>query len=410
MKFNSAALSPKSETSQHMRILMLAAGLSLGSAIALGLARFSYALLLPAMKSDLGWSFAQAGAMNTANALGYLLGALAFPRLSRHGSVGTLFIAGCVGTTLLMALSGLLSDTHALLLLRVITGASSASIFIAGGVLAARLASASPRDTGLVLGLYYGGTGWGIIASAILVPLTIVKATHGWQFAWFALALACAAFSIVAIVAARRIDSEHAMPIPGANDARFANSSLRWPSFSLALAGYSLFGIGYIGYMTFIVALLRNAGMSGAVVIGFYILLGTGTIVSARLWSGLLNRMRGGQALAVLNALLALATLTPALQAHPLLAFASGWLFGATFLSAVASTTAFVRHNLPSNQWAKGISLFTIVFAFGQIVGPVCIGWVSDHAGLARGLVYSAILLAAGAALAAFQKPLIAQT
>ena len=35
----------------------LAICLSLGSAIALGLARFSYALLLPPMKADLGWTF-----------------------------------------------------------------------------------------------------------------------------------------------------------------------------------------------------------------------------------------------------------------------------------------------------------------------------------------------------------------
>jgi predicted MFS family arabinose efflux permease len=60
--------------------LLLAVALSLGSAIALGLARFSYALLLPPMRLDLAWNFAQAGAMNTANAFGYLLGALAFSR------------------------------------------------------------------------------------------------------------------------------------------------------------------------------------------------------------------------------------------------------------------------------------------------------------------------------------------
>ncbi|MEF1435498.1 YbfB/YjiJ family MFS transporter, partial [Neisseria gonorrhoeae] len=65
------------EAAQRLPTLMLAIGLSLGSAIALGLARFAYALLLPSMKLDLGWSFAEAGAMNTANALGYLLGALA---------------------------------------------------------------------------------------------------------------------------------------------------------------------------------------------------------------------------------------------------------------------------------------------------------------------------------------------
>lgn len=400
-----ASTSHPIEAAQRLPTLMLAIGLSLGSAIALGLARFAYALLLPSMKLDLGWSFAEAGAMNTANALGYLLGALAFPQLARRWPAGVLFGAGCAATALLMAISGLLADTHSLLALRVITGVSSAAIFISGGVLAARLASARPHEAGLVLGLYYGGTGWGIVASSVLVPLTIVDAVHGWQFAWFALAAACAAFAAIAVGAARKIDKVHA---PGSSAAHAADTAEapRWPRFSLALAGYGLFGVGYIGYMTFIVALLRNAGMSAAVVTGFYLLLGVATVVSARLWSGLLDRMRGGHALAILNALLAVATLLPALFTQPWVAFVSGVLFGATFLSAVASTTAFVRHNLPVSHWAKGISAFTIVFAFGQIVGPMVIGWVSDGAGLARGLVYSALLLAAGAALAACQKPL----
>ena len=401
-----AASEPRSpETTHRLPTLKLAAALSLGSAIALGLARFAYALLLPAMKLDLGWSFAQAGAMNTANALGYLLGALAFPRLARRWSAGALFAAGCASTALLMAGSGLLADTHSLLTLRVITGATSAAIFIGGGVLAARLASASPRDAGLILGLYYGGTGWGIVASSVLVPLTIVNVPHGWQFAWFALALACALFAAVAIGAARRIESRQSITASAAQPSSVADGP-RWPRFSAALTGYGLFGVGYIGYMTFIVALLRNAGMSAVVVTSFYLMLGAATVVSARIWSGLLDRMRGGQALAVLNVLLAIATLLPVLFAQPWVAFVSGVLFGATFLSAVASTTAFVRHNFPASHWAKGISAFTIVFAFGQIVGPMVIGWVSDGAGLARGLVYSALLLAAGAVLAACQKPL----
>jgi predicted MFS family arabinose efflux permease len=304
-----------------------------------------------------------------------------------------------------MAGSGLLADTDSLLVLRVVTGASSAAIFISGGVLAARLASARPRDAGFVLGLYYGGTGWGIVASSILVPFTILSRVHGWQFAWFALAVACAVFAAAAVGAARKIEGLHAVAAPAAQSP-YTDRTPRWPRFVRALAGYGLFGVGYIGYMTFIVALLRNAGMSAAVVTAFYLLLGIATVLSARLWSALLDRMRGGEALAVLNALLAVATLLPAVFTQPWVAFVSGALFGATFLSAVASTTAFVRHNLPPSHWAKGISAFTIVFAFGQIVGPMVIGWVSDGAGLARGLIYSALLLAAGAVFAACQKPL----
>ncbi|WP_106856349.1 YbfB/YjiJ family MFS transporter [Caballeronia novacaledonica] len=380
--------------------------LSLGSAIALGLARFSYALLLPPMRLDLSWNFAQAGAMNTANAFGYLLGALAFSRLSMRVASRTLFIAGCVLTALLMAASGATTDTNALLALRVATGIGSALIFVSGGVLAARLASMSPRDAGLVIGLYYGGTGWGIVVSSVLVPLAVLPAAHGWRFAWIALAAACAVFSSVAVRAARQIESAHPLSSARHGADRASGVPVQRRRFALALAGYGCFGIGYIGYMTFIVALLRNAGMSASVVSGFYILLGVATVASARMWSGLLNRMRGGQALAILNALLAAATLIPAIIVHPLAAFVSGALFGATFLSAVASTTAFVRHNLPANLWPAGINAFTIVFALGQIVGPVVIGRISDSAGLTRGLVYSAFVLAAGAVLAACQKPL----
>jgi MFS-type transporter involved in bile tolerance (Atg22 family) len=76
-------------------------------------------------------------------------------------------------------------------------------------------------------------------------------------------------------------------------------------------------------------------------------------------------------------------------------------LFGAVFLSVVASTTAWVRHNLPPAQWAAGIGAFTIVFAAGQIVGPAAVGWIADGpGGLARGFIVSALALWLGAALA----------
>jgi MFS family permease len=109
----------------------------------------------------------------------------------------------------------------------------------------------------------------------------------------------------------------------------------------------------------------------------------------------------------MLNALLGLATLLPVLSGAWPVALVSGLLFGAVFLSVVASTTALVRHNLPDAQWASGISAFTIVFALGQIVGPTVTGWISDGAGgLARGLVASAVALWIGAALAWRQRPL----
>lgn len=115
----------------------------------------------------------------------------------------------------------------------------------------------------------------------------------------------------------------------------------------------------------------------------------------------------GGQALAILNAVLAGATLLPILAGSAPLAFLSGLVFGGVFMSVVASTTALVRHNLDEQYWSAAISAFTVVFAFGQIIGPLLVGWLADGpGGLEQGLAVSAGALAVGALLAWRQKPL----
>jgi len=393
--------------------LGLALALSMGAAVSLGITRFAYALLLPPMREDLGWSYTLAGGMNTINALGYLLGALATPLLLRRQAPGTLLLGGAVLATLFMGLCGFFLDAPPLLLQRLLAGVASALVFIAGGLMAARLGALDAPRSGLLLGLYYGGTGWGICLSALLVPAVLAAAPgpHGWTWAWWALALACALATAVMVWPARvlrRLDTTPAAPRTAtAAQTSPVGRTFRARDFAPALAGYALFGVGYIGYMTFVVALLRAQGVGGGAVTLFYALLGLAVVLSSRIWAGLLDRSRGGQALARLNALLGVATLLPALSTAWPVALASGLLFGGVFLSVVASTTALVRHNLPPAQWAAGISAFTIVFAAGQIVGPTVVGLIADGpGGLERGLVFSACALWLGALLAWRQRAL----
>jgi predicted MFS family arabinose efflux permease len=54
---------------------LIAIGFSLEPAVSNGLARFAYGLMLPAMRQNLSWTYTEAGWINTANALGYLIGA-----------------------------------------------------------------------------------------------------------------------------------------------------------------------------------------------------------------------------------------------------------------------------------------------------------------------------------------------
>ncbi|NUZ06485.1 YbfB/YjiJ family MFS transporter [Piscinibacter koreensis] len=385
-------------------VIAVAMALALGAAVSLGLARFSYALLLPPMRADLDWSYLVAGAMNTVNAAGYLVGALLVPRLLARADARLAMLGGSALAALLLAAHGLVVADAWLFALRLATGVASAATFVGGGVLAARLAtepgvSGGSGRSGLVLGIYYGGTGVGIVASALLVPpLAGRAAPHAWQGAWIALGVVAGVATAITALATR-----HLAAAPAAG----ARTAFHWRPFRFGLAGYFMFGLGYIGYMTFVITLLREQRLGSAAITAFYVLLGVAVIASSWLWAGLLQRFRGGESLAILNALLAVATALPVLSAAPLAVFASALLFGGVFLSVVASTTALVRHNLPPAGWAGGIGAFTIVFAAGQIVGPTLIGWVADASGgLARGFVVSALVLAGGALLAAAQKPL----
>ncbi|MBL0729860.1 YbfB/YjiJ family MFS transporter [Piscinibacter sp. HJYY11] len=378
--------------------LAIATALALGAAVSLGLARFSYALLLPPMRADLAWSYLTAGAMNTANAAGYLLGALLMPRALAHWGARPLLIAGSVSAAGLLAAHGLARADNTLYALRLLTGVASAATFVSGGLLAARLTGA---PSGLVLGIYYGGTGAGIIASALLVPpLVALPDGHGWRWAWAALGAVALLATLVAARATRGVGSAAAA-------ASAAHGPSGWTRLGFGLASYFLFGLGYIGYMTFVVTLLREQQMSHGFITVFYGALGAGVIASSFVWAGLLQRHRSGRPMAVLNGVLTVATVLPVLSTHPLAVLASGVLFGGVFLSVVASTTALVRHNLAAAAWPAGIAAFTIVFAAGQIVGPSLVGWLADGAGgLRAGLAVSAGVLALGALLASCQRAL----
>ena len=390
--------------------LVVASALALASAVALGLARFSYALLLPPMRADLGWSYLTGGAMNTVNAAGYLAGALATPVLLRRFGARRVVVVGTASTAVLLAAHGGVARDAALYALRFLTGIGSALSLVAGAVLAAELAgrpaAAGTRapSPGLVLGLYYGGIGIGIVASAVIVPaLASGVAAHAWQAAWVGLGAAAGLATAIVALATGGMGA-HART--GAAAAT-AGSRFRWRAFAPALLAYLLFGLGYIGYMTFVVTLLREQHYASGPITAFFAMLGLAVVASSWLWAGMLQRFRGGESLGILNGLVALATLLPVLDTAPPAVFCSGMLFGAVFVSIVTSTTALVRHNLPAALWPAGIAAFTTVFAAGQIVGPSLAGIIADrYGGLRSGLACSAAVLALAAVIAWWQRPL----
>ncbi len=382
----------------HPGILL---GLAMGPAVSLGLGRFAYALLLPAMRIDLGWNYAAAGAMNTANAVGYLIGALiAAPIAARFGDKRG-FLAGLLLTAASLLANGMSSDYAVLALLRAVAGAAGALSLITGGALAAAAGSGGGRTrSALALGVYFGGAGFGMVVSAFAVPT--LDAAMGWRAGWFVLGALSLLATLLALPALARA------PDVAARDKQrvsvFKPHAAR--GLHALMLSYVFFGAGYIAYTTFIVAYLHNRFDFGtADVTLFWACVGVAATFAGLIWGPLLARLSGGKGVAVANAVVMLGAILPVLiDAQPAV-YISAILFGGSFLIVPTSVTAFARKATPPRSWTAAIAMLTVVFAIGQCVGPWLSGVVSDaRYGLSGGLLLSGAILAAAALTALLQR------
>lgn len=373
----------------------VAVGLALGPAVALGFARFAYALLLPPMRTDLGWSYSLAGSMNSANALGYLAGALVAAASVRRWGARRVFVGALAATGVSLIGSGATTDVAWLLALRAASGVGGALVFIAGAVLSARFAATVPRrGEGFALTSYYAGPGLGIAVSGLVLP-NLLAAGLDWRWGWWGLGAMSLLLMVPAAWAAAR-----AAPDTAAGGRRAGRAFA--PALTPAYAAYFLFAVGYFAYMTYSVALLVGRGAGTGVVSGFWTVLGMAAVLAPAVWGRPVARWEGGRALAVLLLIVAAGAALPVLFGGVPAVMLSAVLFGSSFLSVVAAVTSLIRRSLPPGEWDTSIAVFTVVFATGQILGPVLSGRLAEAGGgLEVGLGWSAGALVLGAVAAA---------
>jgi predicted MFS family arabinose efflux permease len=373
--------------------------LSLAPTIGLGIGRFAYSLVLPDMRDALGWSYSTAGFMNTTNAVGYLAGALLASRmirrfgLSRTVRLGTL---ACLLSLMLCATSG---NFVVLSFARLLVGVGAAAGFVGGAALATTIAQSRPERANFLLSLFYAGPGLGILSSGLIAPFVLqVFGPGSWWIVWWVLTLLSAVVVIPLMLAP--LDSDAAI-----DHATRTEFSIR--PVLIYLTSYFLFGAGYIAYMTFMIAYVRDGGGGAVAQSIFWSLIGISAFATPWVWRSVLALDRGGLATTIILGVNALGAALPIFGHSPELLAISALVFGVAFFAVVGSTTAFVRFNYPPTGWPAGIAAMTISFGIGQTLGPIAVGAITDTFGsLSYALNVSAGLLAIGAIGAAFQRKL----
>jgi predicted MFS family arabinose efflux permease len=381
---------------------LLSLVLSLGAASVIGLARFSYALLLPPMRADLGWTYGQSGIVGAANALGYLVGAVLTMKLVRAFGNRRLFAGGLCLTSVALLASGATHAYSLQLVWRSLAGVGAAGTFICGSVLAGTLALpfAGRTRPGLGVTVFFAGSGLGILMSGLSLPFWLAsKGDAAWPELWTTMGL----FGLVATAASLAC-------LPHVHEPNARTERIDWPAraYQSVLLSYLLFGLGYIAYMTFIVAWMRQHGAPAAEVALTWSLLGGASVFAPLLWGERFRRARGGRSMSKALALVSIGVVIPLLKANPLALATSALLVGASVFMVPAALTLLFRAELDEGAWGPAMSMVTVLFATGQVIGPVLTGWLADVSGsLFSGLALSAAILIAACLAALAQRPAV---
>lgn len=370
--------------------LAAALGLALAPLVALGFSRFAYALLLPPMQNEFNWSFLKAGALNTSNAVGYLAGALLAAWMGRRWGLLQTFTWAMVLSALALMATAWPSNFTLLLAVRACGGVATAVAFVLGTSLAA---SAMPGRAATALSIYFAGSGLGIVLAGSLIPLAQASGEAlDWRQAWLLMGLVSLLASAMAWAAAR------ASTRSSANAAAAAPALPVSATLCPSLVANLFYGAGYVGYMTFMIALLKRLGFGATLTMVFFALIGGASMLASPLWGRLLGRLKTGHGFALVCALVAIGTMPALIWAESWAVIASALIFGASFMAGPAAVSVAAQRLLPASSLTWGLALLTAAFSLGQSIGPLLGGWLSDFTGsLSAGLWLGPVLLILGA-------------
>jgi predicted MFS family arabinose efflux permease len=368
-------------------------------AVVNGLGRFAYALLLPVMRADLAWDYTLAGWLNTANSFGYGVGALAGLLMLARVRPATLFVWGLAVTALTLVLCGFTRSLGLMMLWRFLSGVGSAWVFACGGALVAAYYSASThpqaaKQSAAAIAVFYAGGGLGIALSGVLLH-PVLDGTLTWQVGWLALGGAAVLLALW--------PSKLALAT-GGNTGAAAREPLPLARLAPISFAYFLFGVGYIVYLTFVVAWLRDMRLGVSASVGVWVLLGLAVTASGWVWRWPMGKLRPTHTFAAATLCTALGMALPLFaQGLPWL-LASAVLVGGSFFMVPSAIMALTRASLPATQWAKAMNYFTLIFALGQGIGPVVAGWVADMRGLNAAMATGVAVLLVSVSIALVQR------
>lgn len=396
-------------TSSSFRLHYAWAVLSIGTAVvfgSLGLARFGYSVILPAMQNGLNMDNMQAGMLATANLSGYLsLSAIGGAMAARFGPRLIISI-GLVFAGIAMILTGMVDGLVWAAVWRGMAGiGSGASNVPVMGLLAAWFAT---KRRGLASGVAVSGSSFALILLGPAVPpILSAYGESGWRVCWFVFGAITIVLAVCSFVLIQNRPEDKGLAPLGQETDIFntptkAFEPLNWRGVYRSLSVwhlglvYTAFGFSYIIYMTFFVKrLVAEGGYTQEAAGQLFMIMGWFSLLCGVSWGWVSDTIGRRRALIIVYLTHGIAFGLFALSSKPLGFTVSAVLFGLSAWSIPAIMAAACGDVLGSRMAPAALGFITLFFGIGQALGPSIAGAIADS----TGSFAPAFLLAGGAAI-----------
>jgi len=377
----------------------------------LGLARYAYTMLLPAMQSGLGLPYDRMGYIGTANFLGYLASVLMAPFLIRRYRPRATITAGLLLIGVCMLGIGRCHSFATIAFLYTLVGLGGGFANIPLMALITYWFRSGQR--GKAAGLAIGGNGAAIVFAGFLVPLlNRTCGAAGWQYGWELLGLLTLAVAVCAVTLLRNDPAELGLePVgkaPAVSPDQLRPHEHRGDGVILLRLGliYLVFGATFMVYGTFIVTtMVREFGFSEQQAGLYWSWVGFFSLFSGVGFGALSDRIGRRYGLALVYAVQTAAYLLAGLKPGSAGLVVSIVLYGSAVFAIPAIMAAAVGDYLGISRAATAFATVTIFFAVGQTIGPAGAGLIARASGSFTSAYLLASLLTACAAIFAVCLP-----
>ncbi|QGZ42612.1 putative MFS family arabinose efflux permease [Pseudoduganella flava] len=365
----------------------ICAGLS-ASLVAIGLSRFAYTPLIPALIGAHWFAASDVVYLGAANFAGYFAGALSARRLGARWSNRTMLRLMMALATASFAACAVPVSLLWYFAWRLVSGFAGAVVMVL--VAQTVLPAVPPARRGLASGAIFMGIGAGIVASATLVPLLLAAGLAATWLGLAALAALLTALTWRAWPAYTHVAPPQAggQPMP--------------PAVRLLYGAYALVAVGLLGAAVFLVDYVaRGLGQGSGTGAVYWLLYGAGALGGPMLYGLAADRIGAGRALRLGLVLSGAAALLLAWRpAAPALAAASV-LLGAFTPGVVTLMIGRLHELLPGDAHAQHAAWghATTVFALFQALAGYAFSYLFAYSGGRHHVIFLACAGAFGIAL-----------